>query len=108
MRLTAKPSKPTNRSSGASHSDARTADEILALGEGERPTAHELAAWVSSAECPAEAFIAACGRLTALLGQQVQPPLELHDDMIVTEQVAISHQRSLGRVPRCSRLRPTC
>ena len=89
-KLTASPSKRTKPSSSAAQPDAIKADEILALGEGERPTARELAVWLSSADCPDEPFIAACGRLTALLGQQVQPPLELHDGMIVTEQVSIS------------------
>ena len=82
--------KPQQRAPGAPREDATTADEILAFGKGERPTARELAAWISSADCPVEPFITACRRLEDLLSQQVRPPLELHDDVIVTEQVTIS------------------
>ena len=77
---------PTSRHSP----DVAKADAVLAEGKGERPTTRQLAAWLNSAECPDEPFITACERLAALLGQQVMPPLELRDGVIVTEQVAIS------------------
>ena len=70
--------------------DDRKADEVLAQGRGERPTAEALAAWVHSADCPAEAIDAVCERLTALLGHNISPPLELSDGVIMAQAVAIS------------------
>ena len=43
--------------------------------------------------------------MAALLGQQVQPPLELHDGMIVTEQVSISISDLWDEYRRRHRLR---
>ena len=70
--------------------DDRKADEVLAQGRGERPTSEALAAWIHSADCPAEAIDAACERLTALLGHNISPPLELSDGVIMARTVAIS------------------
>ena len=70
--------------------DDRKADEVLAQGRGERPTAEALAAWIHSADCPAEAIDAVCERLTALLGHNISPPLELSDGVIMARAVAIS------------------
>ena len=57
--------------------DVSKADEVLAQGRRERPTAEDMASWVHSADCPAEAIESACERLTALLGHNISPPLEL-------------------------------
>ena len=70
--------------------DVRKADEVLAQGQGERPTVAELTQWLGSADCPDDAVTATSDRLAALLGYTVVPPLELHDGMIVAEDVAIS------------------
>ena len=70
--------------------DVRKADEVLAQGQGERPTVAELVQWLGSADCPDDAVTATCGRMATLLGYAVGPPLELHDSLIVAEGVAIS------------------
>ena len=70
--------------------DVRKADEVLAQGQGERPTVADLSQWLGSADCPDDAVTATSDRLAALLGYVVIPPLELHDGMIVAEDVAIS------------------
>ena len=70
--------------------DVRKADEVLAQGRGERPTAEALATWIHSADCPAEAIDSVCERLTALLGHNISPPLELSDGVIIAGAVAIS------------------
>ena len=66
------------------------ADGVLAQGRGERPTAKELTEWVNGADCPSDAIAAVCDRLTALLGYDIQPPLEIIDAMIVASEVAVS------------------
>ena len=70
--------------------DIRKADEVLGQGRGERPTAEALAAWIHSADCPAEAIDAVCERLTALLGHYISPPLELSDGVVIAGALAIS------------------
>ncbi len=80
-----KPRKP-----GVTLPDVRIADEVLAHGQGERPTVAELAQWLGSADCPDDAVTATCDRLAALLSYAVRPPLELHDGVIVAKGVAIS------------------
>ena len=66
------------------------ADEVLAQGRGERPTAEDLATWILSADCPAEAIDAVCERLTALLGYEIRPPLEILCGMIVAGETAFT------------------
>ena len=70
--------------------DIRKADEVLAHGRGERPTAGELSRWTSSADCPSDAISAVCERLTALLDYEIQPPLELCDALIISDEVVVS------------------
>lgn len=70
--------------------DVRKADEVLAQGRGERPTAEDMASWVHSADCQAEAIESVCERLTALLGLNISPPLELSDGVVIAGVVAIS------------------
>ena len=67
-----------------------TPDEVLAEGEGERPTVQQLADWVDSSECPPEAVSAACDRLAALFGTEVWPPLKIQGSIIETEQLTVS------------------
>ena len=68
----------------------KKADEVLAQGRGERPTAEALATWIDSSDCPSEAIDAACERLTVLLGNNIGPPLELSDGVIMAGALAIS------------------
>ena len=70
--------------------DVRKADEVLAQGQGERPTAAELSGWLMGADCSDDAVMAVCDRLTILLDHDVRPPLGLHDAVIVAEDVKIS------------------
>ena len=70
--------------------DVRKADEVLGQGRGERPTTEDLATWIHSADCPAEAIDAVCERLTALLGHNISPPLELSDGVVIAGALAIS------------------
>ena len=68
--------------------DVREADEVLAQGRGERPTVEALASWTHSPDCPAEAIDAVCERLTALLGHNTSPPLELSDGVVMAGALA--------------------
>lgn len=70
--------------------DVRKANEVLAHGQGERPTIVDLSGWLMSADCPDDAVMAVCDRLAVLLDHDVRPPLELHDGVIVAEDVQIS------------------
>ena len=69
---------------------AALANEILARGNGTRPTEEELSDWVNSGDCPADAINAACGRMTALLGNDVLPPLKLIGGVVFTRETTIS------------------
>ena len=66
------------------------ADEVLAQGRDERPTAEALATWILSADCPAAAIDAVCERLTTLLGYGIRPPLEILYGIIVAGDVAFT------------------
>ena len=66
------------------------ADEVLAQGRDERPTAEDLATWILSADCPAAAIDAVCERLTTLLGYDIRPPLEILYGIIVAGDVAFT------------------
>ena len=70
--------------------DAQKANEVLAQGRGERPTAQDLAQWLNGDDCPPDAIDAVCERLSPLLGYEVQPPLELCDGVITSGETAIS------------------
>ena len=70
--------------------DTQKANEVLAHGQGERPTVAELSLWLGSTDCPEDAVTAVCDRLAVLLSYSVEPPLHLHDGVIVAEDVAIS------------------
>ena len=78
------------RGVGAPLPDVRQADEVLAHGQGERPTAAELSGWLMSADCSDDAVMAVCDRLALLLDHDVRPPLGLHDAVIVAEDLKIS------------------
>ena len=69
--------------------DTEKANEVLAQGRGERPTAADLATWIHSADCPAAAIDAVCERLTALLGYDIRPPLEVLCGMIAAGEVVV-------------------
>ena len=66
------------------------ADEILAKGEGERPTARQLAEWLRSDECPAQAIAATGERLAIILDHDAPQSLEIQDDLIVANNFQIS------------------
>ena len=66
------------------------ADEVLAQGRDERPTAEDLSTWILTVDCPAAAIDAVCERLTALLGYEIRPPLEVLYGMIVAGEVAFT------------------
>ena len=66
------------------------ADEILSKGNGARPSEKELAQWVNEGDCPTDAVNAACGRMTALLGCDVLPPLKMIGGIVFARDVVIS------------------
>ena len=70
--------------------DTQKADEVLAHGRGERPTAQDLAQWLNGDDCPADAIDAVCERLSPLLGYEIQPPLDLRDGVIMAGETAVS------------------
>ena len=72
------------------HLDVRKADEVLAQGQGARPTAQDLSRWLSSSDCPDDAVLDTCHRLAVLLACDARPPLESHDGVIATKDMAIS------------------
>ena len=76
--LTVSPSQPTQNHPPAAH-----ADEVLAHGSGERPTAADLSHWLATGECPHDAITELCQRLTALIEHQVRPPLEIYEDLLI-------------------------
>ena len=69
---------------------ARKANEVLAQGSGERPTVGELSEWVNGDDCPPDTVDEVCDRLAALLGYDIQPPLQLPGGMITVAQVTVS------------------
>ena len=66
------------------------ADEVLSRGSGTRPTGEELSEWINSGDCPSDAVNAACGRMTALLGNDVLPPLKLLGGVVFTKDTIVS------------------
>ena len=64
---------------------APKADAILSRGNGPRPTEQELSGWVNSGDCPSDAINATCGRMTALLGNDILSPLKLLGGVIFTK-----------------------
>ena len=70
--------------------DTQKANEVLAQGRGERPTAQGLAQWLNGDDCPPDTIDAVCERLSPLLGYEIQPPLELCDGVITSGETAIS------------------
>ena len=70
--------------------DLKKANEVLAHGRGERPTAAELSRWVNGSDCPSDAVDAVCDRLTALLGYDIRPPLEVRDGMIIAGEGTVA------------------
>ena len=83
---------PLNRSRRARgpQLDVSKANEVLAQGQGARPTAQDLSRWLSSADCPDDAVLDTCRRLEVLLACDVRPPLESHDGVIAAPDLAIS------------------
>lgn len=68
----------------------KKADEVLSQGRGERPTSEQLSGWVKSPDCPADAIDAVCERLTALLGYDIRPPMEIRDGVIMAGEATVS------------------
>ena len=66
------------------------ADEVLSRGSGTRPTGEELSEWINSGDCPSDAVNAACGRMTALLSNDVLPPLKLLGGVVFTKDTIVS------------------
>lgn len=87
-----KPRAATNMLDGfiTDAADARKANEVLAQGRGERPTARDLAGWLNGDDCPPDVVDAVCERLSPLLGYEVQPPLDLCDGVITVGETAVS------------------
>ena len=69
---------------------SQKADAVLSRGNGTRPTEKELSEWVNSGDCPSDAINAACGRMTALLGNDILSPLKLLGGVIFTKGTIIS------------------
>ena len=69
---------------------AQQADVVLSRGTGTRPTEQELSQWVNSSDCPSDAINAACGRMTALLGNDILSPLKLLGGVVFTKGTIIS------------------
>ena len=70
--------------------NTQKANEVLAQGRGERPTAQDLAQWLNGDDCAPDTIDAVCERLSPLLGYEIQPPLELCDGVITSGETAIS------------------
>ena len=87
---TSQPPITKSRGPRGPHLDVRKADEVLAQGQGTRPTAQDLSRWLSSADCPDDAVLDTCHRLEILLACDVHPPLESDDGVIATKDMAIS------------------
>ena len=66
------------------------ANKILSHGNGSRPSEKELAQWINEGDCPTDAVNAACGRMTALLGCDVLPPLKMLGGIVFARDVVIS------------------
>ena len=69
---------------------AEQADAVLAQGSGNRPTEKVLSQWVNDGDCPTDAINAACGRMTALLGCDVLPPLKMLSGVVFTNDTVIT------------------
>ena len=69
---------------------AEQADAVLAQGSGNRPTEKVLSQWVNDGDCPTDAINAACGRMTALLGCDVLPPLKMLSGVVFTNDTIIT------------------
>jgi len=69
---------------------SQKADAVLSRGNGTRPTEKELSEWVHSGDCPSDAINAACGRMTALLGNDILSPLKLLGGVIFTKGTIVS------------------
>ena len=69
---------------------APKADAVLSRGNGPRPTEKELSEWINSGDCPSDAINATCGRMTALLGNDILSPLKLLGGVIFTKGTIIS------------------
>ena len=69
---------------------AEQADAVLAQGSGNRPTEKVLSQWVNDGDCPTDAINAACGRMTALLGCDVLPPLKILSGVVFTNDTVIT------------------
>ena len=69
---------------------AEQADAVLVQGSGNRPTEKVLSQWVNDGDCPTDAINAACGRMTALLGCDVLPPLKMLSGVVFTNDTIIT------------------
>ena len=70
--------------------DMGDADEILAQGSGERPRFQDLVDWLRSPDYVPEVAGVVCERISALIGDEVLPPLDLSGGLVIAGSLVLS------------------